>query len=88
MQRMESMHGEGSGNGEGNGEGAGITIRNNVRLSTPDRCRDAITMMTNAACANSSRMSGIVPLNNWSADSNTKAEGFNPLPTNKAGRIR
>ena len=81
MQRMESMHGEGSGNGEGNGEGAGITIRNNVRLSTPDRCRDAITMMTNAACANSSRMSGIVPLNNWSADSNTKAEG----PTANAG---
>ena len=75
MQRMESMHGEGSGNGEGNGEGAGITIRNNVRLSTPDHCRDAITMMTNAACANRSRMSGIVPLNNRSADGSAKAEG-------------
>ncbi|WP_181883661.1 putative Ig domain-containing protein [Sphingorhabdus pulchriflava] len=81
MQRMESMHGEGSGNGEGNGDGAGITFRNNVRLSTPDHCRDAITMMTNAACANRSRMSGIVSLNNWSAEGSAKAEG----PTANAG---
>lgn len=81
MQRMESMHGEGSGNGEGNGEGAGINFRNNVRLSTPDHCRDAITMMTNAACANRSRMAGIVPLNNWSAEGQAKTEG----PTANAG---
>jgi large repetitive protein len=65
---MESMHGEG---GEGSGEGTGIAFRNSVRISTPDYCRDALTMMTTSACANRSRMTGLVSLNGWKAEDGT-----------------
>lgn len=75
MQRMESMHGESSG--EGNGDGPGFSFRNNVRFSTPDYCRDAITMTTSAVCENRSRLTGIVPLNNWRADGSTSENGEN-----------
>jgi large repetitive protein len=68
MARMESMHGEG---GEGSGNGGGISFRNSVRISTPDYCRDALTMMTNSACANRSRMTGLVSLNGWKSEDET-----------------
>jgi large repetitive protein len=57
MQRMENMHGEGNDAG---GDGTAITFRNSVRIATLDYCRDALTMMTNAACENRARVSGII----------------------------
>jgi large repetitive protein len=71
MARMEGMHAESGDNG-GTGDGAGIAFNNSVRISTPDYCRDAITMMTNAACAN--RRTGLVSLNNWKAEGQSKAD--------------
>lgn len=73
MQRMESMHGHSTN--QGNGDGPGFSFHNNVRFSTPDYCSDAITMTTNTDCENRSRLKGIVPLNNWSANASMPAAG-------------
>ena len=82
-QRMESMHGESSN--EGNGDGPGFSFRNNIRFSTPDYCRDAITMTTSAVCANRSQLTGIVPLNNWRADGSTSTDSANANASANAG---
>lgn len=72
MQRMESLHGMGSGNEGGNdggGQGgAGISFRNNIRISMPDYCRDAVTLMTSPSCAAQRDPTGVVSLKGWKAD--------------------
>lgn len=75
MQRMESMHGMGSGNeGQGDG-GTGISFRNNIRVTLPDYCRDAVTLMTSPSCAAQKDPTGVVSLKGWKSDDATDSDG-------------